>query len=76
MKRLLIVVVLLLAGCSDGPGRYAAIGIGPPPVILDTKTGCILRVERNEWVQESPNGKGKTIYSFTLVPVTKERCKT
>ncbi len=76
MKRLLIVAVLLLAGCSDGTGRYTSITGGPPPMILDTKTGCILTVERSDWTLESPDGKKEDVYIFSLVPLTKERCKS
>jgi len=42
MKRLLIVAVLLLAGCSDDTGRYAR---GPANFVLDTQTGCLYEMK-------------------------------
>ena len=97
MRIMLISALLFLAGCSEGDGRYEQYGAGgyprqnqsnytarwPPPLILDTKTGCLFAVERERFVVVTRTEDGKTVpkkgdprekYGLILRPLDRERC--
>jgi len=77
MRIVLIVAVLLLAGCSEDVGRYQAFKF---PYILDTRTGCVLRlVEVKHNLRDGhghKEGNGWPLITWELSPMNRSQCKT
>jgi len=78
MRKLgMIFALLLLAGCSEEVGRYQPFGSIQSmgyPYVLDTKTGCILRLVEVEG-KEGEVIEGFSEITSVLAPVNNKRCK-
>ncbi len=76
MRKLgMIFALLLLAGCSDDTGRYQPFGQfwwRKDPLILDTRTGCVLRL--TEVVHEEKEIKGFQEITWELNPMNSTQC--
>ncbi len=76
MRKLgMIFALLLLAGCSEEVGRYQPFGSIQSmgyPYVLDTRTGCVLRL--TEVVHEEKEIKGFQEITWELNPMNSTQC--
>jgi len=80
MRIVLIVAVLLLAGCGDDTGRYQPFGEHLHkefPLVLDTRTGCVLKlwdVGSIDVFMAEGSGEKVSPVNWRLFPLNKKEC--